>query len=327
VSLKPHPLAADISRATVNSFAIINQSDQYICLPVPAAADGQALYLAFTSPQPSGINIYYQAHPQERSAYLVRVANPSPQQLTQSQKFARLEYLPKVSETLDPDLALLPRHLQAVANASAARWISALSIQPYRQYIETYLANDAESLIDGDGRHVLQQQRPQLDKVGVTHLIQGVPSGAVDHLPELGFRVEEESVVGNTAFRLYRNDQAYPKAYLVNDQGQKIEEASATIQTYTDSRVDLQVTSPTPARLVITDSSTPQWQATVDNQSAAYQVADGFLKSVIVPAGTHDVSFVYRSPAIERAKTLTLAAGLIVSLLILLPHQRTDEKA
>lgn len=356
VSLKNAPLAAPDRQVIVRSSDINHQGYTIVCF-------GQSLQINHTyfidlSAPHSHINAYVVPASGDDRAYLIRVPNPTTEQLRRSRKDVRLVLQEGATETdtgLDPEVATLSRHLNVVAGASSARWIGALSIQPYREFIEEFFQNDQDNLIDGDGRHFLQLHRAIFDSASITHLTQFVPKETVDRLPDLGFPLLAEQTTGNGSFRLYGNPQAYPKTYVVpnaiakaaadetrvaltdptyNPQqlvyisGDQLPtnippsskqplSATTRITRYEDTRVDITVNTPREAWLVVTDSTTPQWHTFIDNQPAPYFVANSVFKTARVPAGQHSVSFRYDSPAIHQATLLTgVSLPLTVALLI-----------
>jgi uncharacterized membrane protein YfhO len=89
--------------------------------------------------------------------------------------------------------------------------------------------------------------------------------------------------------------------------------------------VDVNVTTPSDAYLVVTDSTTKQWQTYIDGELTPSYIADSVFKTAIVPAGNHQVSFRYYSPAVQKAKYLTIA-GIILAILGLLPWHKIIKK-
>ncbi|MEX1112099.1 MAG: YfhO family protein, partial [Candidatus Andersenbacteria bacterium] len=90
---------------------------------------------------------------------------------------------------------------------------------------------------------------------------------------------------------------------------------SATIDRYSATEIELTVETNEDAWLVLTDSTTPQWHTTIDEQPAPYYIAYSTFKAAYIPAGTHQVSFTYHSPAIEQSKKISLGGlGLVLVL-------------
>lgn len=330
VTLRDELSADPIETIRVTSQAVQDNQDQLICFKEDHQLSSESLVLTFSSPQASDINLYYS---------LAQTDTPDPPPLA-------IQPRPPAAAELQP--LLLPPHLQAVAGASGVRWSSALSLKTYRTFVEEMLAADSDP-VDGDGHHVLLSQRHLFDLAGVTHLTQLLPPGAIDQMSPAGFTVADEAKVRDYTVRLYRNPQAMPKAYLVGDirwpasdqatlkamarpnfdprhtvllsgseqppklpLQEDLPDSSVQIKQYGPSRIDLQVATQTPAALVITDAITPQWQVYLDDQPAQEYRANTVFKGVLVPTGRHDVSWRYESPAIRRARVLTLLGTLVL---------------
>lgn len=338
------------------SAADASSRHQQICFPgTPINLD--EYYLSLSSATPSGMKLAVQKTPGERSVYLIRKSQPTDAELLASQKEMRLALTTTESTSVDREVLLMERHLNVTAGASSARWIGALSIRPYREFIEFFFANDGEP-IDGDGHHVITNNRRLLDFSGVTNLAQEVPQDASDSMAQDGFLLTQQTELQNTTFRLYTNPAAYPKAFIVpqaifepatdetraqllnpsfdvrhtifvtgpvppdpTELANPLGESTVTIVRYEDTRVDIKVESTEDSWLVITDTTTPQWQAYIDHEPQPYFVANTLFKTVFVPSGKHEVIFRYESPAIVRARSLTVIA-IITAFLLLLPYER-----
>lgn len=322
-----------------------------ICFdPLPNSQDKQ-YYIHITSNVPTGIQLLYEKYDNPlHQAYFIRKISPTPEELERSRKQARLRLQPTYVVTIDREAAMLARHLQATAHTSSGRWIGALSIRPYREFIEKFFANDGE-IIDGDGLHAIQRNKAVLDLSGITHLIQGVREGSTDTMDQAGYILLDTYHTGEKEIRLYQNPSAYPKAFLVPNaefraasdetrhgmleptfDPKKVVYVSgdtppqviagnqtlspqdtAVITTYTPTRVDVSVTTKQTSYLVVTDAHTEQWQTYIDEKRTPHLVAYSVFKAAEVPPGTHTVSFRYYSPATQLAKKLT-ATGLVALL-------------
>jgi hypothetical protein len=78
----------------------------------------------------------------------------------------------------------------------------------------------------------------------------------------------------------------------------------------------LQVETSQPAILVVSDNYYPAWHATIDGSEVPLLRADYSLRAVEVPAGTHEVRFVYRSPLLLAALWTTLISLLVVLAIV-----------
>ena len=67
--------------------------------------------------------------------------------------------------------------------------------------------------------------------------------------------------------------------------------------------------------LLLTDSAYPGWSASVDGRASPIYVADGLFRAVHVPAGSHEVRFVFAPRSYEYGRLLSLAGlALLVGL-------------
>ncbi|MBI3251686.1 MAG: hypothetical protein HYZ62_02110, partial [Candidatus Andersenbacteria bacterium] len=357
VSIHKNLNDAPVRALSVNTGNLSSSKPNPLCFEPILQSANQTFYIRITSFIPTGVELTYKKLVDSPlQAHFVRVPVPTPDQISRSKKTAQLNIEPKYTTLIDREAAMLARHLQVAANASGARWIGALSIRPYREFIEKFFANDGE-IIDGDGKHAIERNRTILNMAGITHLIQFLPPEATDTMPEAGFNLEDSYNTGEKEVRLYTNPAAWPKAFLV-PQAQFIPAAdeiryamslpsfdakqtvflsgeippvipalqpdpaifagTATITNYKDTRVDITTESTTDSYLVVTDSSSQQWQTFIDGRQASHLVAYSFFKAAQVPAGTHNVSFRYYSPAVAKAKiaaSLGLASLLAMTIL------------
>lgn len=87
---------------------------------------------------------------------------------------------------------------------------------------------------------------------------------------------------------------------------------SASVTRYEANRVDVKTEADAPSILVLAENHYPGWRAYVDGESAGVLRVDYNLRGVFVPAGKHEVRFVYRpkSALIGLAVSLLTAAAL-----------------
>ncbi len=338
-------------KKTISSEDAFKLTDQTICFPQIPESNQKNLMLSFTSDQDTNMKVFSSPSINDQSdVYFMRIQKPTPKQIENSKKPLSIQYTPEYPITNDLDNALLMRNIQAVADVSSASWISALSIGSYRAFIDTFFANDADSPFDGDGIHALTRNRSIVNLVGVTHFTQSLDySQTNDPMIDAGYKVVNTADTGDSLVRLYQNPEAYPKSFIVptakfvpaddearaqmrdgfdpknlvflsgptppdltDNQPNISLEASSKILIYTDTRVDVQVTSNKTAYLVVTDSTLPEWQTYIDNKPALQLKADTIFKAAQVPAGNHIVSFRYDSPAIHTSEELTIAGIIAV---------------
>src|SRR5262249_51106793 len=82
----------------------------------------------------------------------------------------------------------------------------------------------------------------------------------------------------------YRDPKALPLARLRGG-------GRAVIDSRSTDRTVVTTDSPRATTLVLADRAYPGWGARVDGHAAPQKVVDGILRSVQVPAGTHEVVF------------------------------------
>ncbi len=329
-------------------------SEQRVCFSATVSSPTPEAYLRFSSRVETTVRLGI--YPIKKlSVYLVRTENPTPEIIAASQKPHRIDLTEDLTRSFDTETFLLARHLQVVGRASSARWIGALSIKPYREFIEDFLANDKDKPFTGDGLHIIEDNRAILDMLGITHLAQQLLPESTDKMVEANYHLRQEEKAGATTYRLYENPQAFPKAWLVPQaifipsadetrhainqpdfDPKKIvyisgpkpplsheltpeptpDESSGSVHivSYEPTRVVLQVDSPRDTWLVVSDTTTPEWQTVIDNNPAPQYSAHTFMKAAFVPAGEHTVSFIYDSPATNRALKMTYAGLILLSI-------------
>ena len=91
----------------------------------------------------------------------------------------------------------------------------------------------------------------------------------------------------------------------------------ATLTSYRLDDVTVDVDVPGAALLRLADLWYPDWTVTVDGKNAPLLKADYLLRAVAVPAGHHQVRFVFRSASVRRGLILSIVS-LTLSLLMVL---------
>jgi uncharacterized membrane protein YfhO len=82
------------------------------------------------------------------------------------------------------------------------------------------------------------------------------------------------------------------------------------ILSYEPERIVLRVNTNESGLLVLTEANYPGWRAEIDGRPVEIQQTDGLFRGVVVPAGAHEVVFVFRP--------LSYQAGVVVSLVSLI---------
>ncbi len=334
---------------------VFRNTEQEFCLPetISEKTEGMKnLIIAITSDEETNMKVFtHQSTNEAEYVYFVRKEHASEKQIAASRKPLAMRYSSKFAGTQDSERALMVRHIQATAGASGARWIGALSIRPYREFVDIFFANDSEPL-DGDNTHAIARNKTLVDMAGITHFTQLLPyDKATDPMVDAGYILKKEEDIGSSRIRLYENPTAYPKVffsetakfiaaddetrtqllspsydprkilYVSGPKPPVIAEtdpsvslnASAEILSYTETRVDIKVKTNKEAFLVLNDATTPAWHTFIDNEPALQLRANTIFKAAQVPAGEHVVSFQYSSPAIKTSKLLT-GMGTILAI-------------
>jgi hypothetical protein len=101
-------------------------------------------------------------------------------------------------------------------------------------------------------------------------------------------------------------------------------EASAEVTRYEPNLVDVRTKAGGPAVLVLGENHYPGWRAYLDGRSVGVLRVDYNLRGVYVPAGEHEVRFVYRPKSVYFGLLVSLlaAAALAVWWRRLLPEDR-----
>ncbi|HEV2283664.1 MAG TPA: YfhO family protein, partial [bacterium] len=86
--------------------------------------------------------------------------------------------------------------------------------------------------------------------------------------------------------------------------------ARLRVTSYEDNRVVVQARFPRPGFLVLNDLYYPGWQAEVDGRPTTVYRANYLFRAVAVPAGSHEIRFVYR----DRMALLGAAVALLTGL-------------
>lgn len=93
---------------------------------------------------------------------------------------------------------------------------------------------------------------------------------------------------------------------------------SATIREYLPNRVAVEVCAEDPGYLVLTDVWFPGWNCTVDGQPAPIHRANFLFRAVAIPAGNHEVLFVFEPASYRWGKCISILALIAVTGLSLL---------
>jgi len=195
------------------------------------------------------------------------------------------------------------------------------------------------ALVGGDA--LVNLTRRLLDLTNTTYLVSPGPLGDAAGFTE---------VYRDPTAVVYRNDTAFPRAFLVGSV-EVVPDDVALTRILADPELDLRrtallaeplpagvavepdpegsvewlgrevdrytlrVTTDRPALLVISENYFPAWRATVDGEPAPVLRADYTFRAVPVPAGTHEVRFEYRSEVLQASAVVSVGMlGLLLAV-------------
>lgn len=104
--------------------------------------------------------------------------------------------------------------------------------------------------------------------------------------------------------------------YLEGAGSEQAGHATVTVVSRQPGDVQLRVRAAQPAEIVVLQSYTPGWSATVDGRQTAITPADVLFQAVRVPAGSHQVVLTYRPLSVVVGFGLT-GAGLLLMILLI----------
>ncbi len=160
-------------------------------------------------------------------------------------------------------------------------------------------------LYDGDVK--VYENRNAFPRAFVVHRAVEVSreSEAIVRMKEAGFDPAKEAVVEGEL----RQDQLAALAASPDSDGSSVE-----ITRYSDNRVDLLARMQNPGLLVLSDTYYPGWKAYVDGKEVPVYPTDLALRSVFVPAGEHEVKFVFSPGSFKLGLAITIASFAVLVL-------------
>jgi hypothetical protein len=101
----------------------------------------------------------------------------------------------------------------------------------------------------------------------------------------------------------------------------------ATIERYEPEEVRVRVETPQPAVLVLLDAYDKGWTAALENGTALPILrANALVRAVVVPAGTHVVTFSYRTPLLKAGAWASFTGVLLCIGLIVHARRRSADR-
>jgi hypothetical protein len=194
-------------------------------------------------------------------------------------------------------------------NDTEAAWAANSSIGDFFG-IDTYmgyLASVTANVVDAG----LANEETRLH-YGVRYVVANDPQGEWNEL-----------VAHGEGWKLWRNRNAFPRVWTIHENGPlespaAVERCGPRDETYLlrreSNRVVIWVEMACTGVVVLSDTTYPGWEASVDGQPAPVLTAYKSLRAVAVPKGAHRVEMRYRPWSVTLGVLLTLAGMLAVPL-------------
>ncbi len=94
------------------------------------------------------------------------------------------------------------------------------------------------------------------------------------------------------------------------------ERTSVRVRRERPEHLVVRTRAPEATLLAVTEQHDPGWSAEIDGEAAEIVKVDGFMLGVLVPAGTHDVTFRYLAPGLRAGAVVSIVALLVVAFLL-----------
>jgi hypothetical protein len=223
--------------------------------------------------QRSGAVVAVQDVEQSRQAYRVRLALPSPTTPTALQL-----------QRLDQPLTVV---IEAITLYDART----------KMFVPLLPSDRGRFRLVHSGDVKIYENLAVRPRAYLVHQVHAAPTPEI----ALAYLLDDQSVAGGEA--------AVVEADLTLD-SQPAADDSATMVKYTAEEVVVQTRSQAEAFLVLSDTAYPGWQATIDGAPTEIYTTNYLFRGVRVPAGTHEVRFVYAPTSWHRGVMISGVALL-----------------
>jgi hypothetical protein len=172
------------------------------------------------------------------------------------------------------------------------------SIEPYQfsQFYKHELATDK-----------LKHNLKYLPLLNVKYIIASRPL----NYPELKF-LRHKAKFGQNIF-LYEEKKVLPRAYFLNSHnGPDLKVGKAEIDFYRPGFISLKTSAKAAARLFLSEAWYPGWRVLVDGKSAEIIKAEQFFQAIDLPAGEHEVKFVYDPWSFKLGAGISLLTAVVL---------------
>ena len=160
-----------------------------------------------------------------------------------------------------------------------------------------------------DGEVVIYRNNNAFPRAFIVHEAEVVSDAeeAIERMKDRGFDPAQVAVIEGSPS---------PAQLAALTEGKSTGGARAEITKYQDERVELSVETERPGLLVLSDTYYPGWKAYVDGKQVPVYPTDVALRSIFVPAGEHDVEFVYSPGSFNLGLTITIASFAVLVLYV-----------
>ena len=171
----------------------------------------------------------------------------------------------------------LPANLTENYRLFSPSGYTAVVLKNYADYWDSKVANSVIIPALDDER---------LSFLGTRYLVTGYPGDFItDRYDHLELEKDFDGV------KVYKNKEAFPRAFLVDENGQLIKEAE--ISSYLPSKVIIKVKADDSARLVLTDSFYPGWKVEIEGKDVEIEPFRDAFRSISIPRGEYEIIFAY----------------------------------
>lgn len=147
-----------------------------------------------------------------------------------------------------------------------------------------------------------------------------LPRAYIVHHAEVASGKQALEVLQSPQFNMYRTvvlDEPLPPDQSASLSPTPIRsDAQAHITSYGAHRIDIQVQTPSPGILALSDVYYPGWRASIDEQPAQVFQVNHALRGIYLPAGSHAISFFFRPITFYAGLATTSVATLLIIAIV-----------
>lgn len=224
-----------------------------------------------------------------------------------SQAVSYLRSLPQPFRTYSPSYSI-PQQTAALAGLQMADGIDPLQLTTYVTYMQ------AASGVPADGYSVtlppFKTGDPKIDNKGF------IPNAELLGWLNVKFIISEYDLSGSEGLvlkeqfgetRIYENSKVKPRAW-IQPSDTSAEKNSQVVDIIQDNPNQIILNADGPGLLVLSEITYPGWQIKIDQKKAKNVSVMGLLRGVELPAGKHQVEFIYKPASLLWGMILALIA-------------------